>query len=326
MKVAVLGAGAIGGAIAARMALAGHATTVVARGAHLAAIEANGLRFREGGRDLRVDVTATGDAGAIGDVDVLFICVKAHDLEAATRALDPALLGNTITVPVLNGIPWWYRPPGQAQPLDATDPCAVLAARFADAAIVAAVAHFAADVPQPGVVRQTAAGRLVLGAVSGGGEAVATVRDAFDGLGLEPGLDIVVTTDISREIWIKLAGNVAFNPVSALTGASMAEICANADLLSIVRGAMSECMETGARCGISFPLSANERIEMARAIGGSKLSMLQDIERGRPVEADALIGAVAEIGRLKSVPTPTIDMLQALVSERALHTYPGRET
>lgn len=322
-RVAVLGAGAIGGTIAARMALAGHATTVVARGAHLSAIEANGLRFREGDRDRCVDVTATDDASAIGDADVLFICVKAHDLETATRGLDPALLGHAIIVPVLNGIPWWYRPPGRATPLRATDPDAVLAARFSKATMVAAVAHFAAEVPEPGVVRQTAAGRLVLGVMGGDSDAVATVRDAFEEL--EPGLEIVVAADITREIWIKLAGNVAFNPVSALTGATMAEICANADLLSIVRGAMSECMETGARCGISFPLSANERIEMARAIGGSKLSMLQDIERGRPVEADALIGAVAEIGRLKSVPTPTIDMLQALVSARALHTHPGRQ-
>ncbi|EKF18096.1 ketopantoate reductase family protein [Nitratireductor pacificus] len=322
LRVAVLGAGAIGGVIAARMALAGHATTVVARGAHLQAIEATGLRFREGDRDILLEVATARDAAAIGDADLLFICVKAHDFEAATRALDPALLGSAIVVPVLNGLPWWYRPPGQAAPLRATDPDAVLAARFSEATMVAAVAHFAADVPEPGTVRQTAAGRLVLGALDGCGEAIAAVRDAFRGEGLE----IVVATDIAREIWIKLAGNVAFNPVSALTGATMAEICANADLLAIVRRAMSECMETGTRCGITFPLSPNERIEMARAIGGSKLSMLQDIERGRPIEADAIIGAVAEIGRLKRVPTPTIDMLQALVGERALRAHSGRQT
>jgi 2-dehydropantoate 2-reductase len=324
MRIAVLGAGAIGGVIAARLARAGHAVTAVARGAHLAAIKANGLCLRDGEAETRVALTAIDDAGDLGHADILFLCVKAHDLASATSKLDPALVESAIVVPVLNGIPWWYRPPGHGRPLRANDPHELLSKRFERAIIVAAVAHFAADVPAAGVVRQTAAGRLILGGLNGSRDAAAMVLGAFKGVGA--GLDVVVTDDIAREVWVKLAGNAAFNPVSALTGATMSEICASEALLAIVRKAMTECMETGARCGVAFPVSVEQRVEMARAIGGSKLSMLQDLERGRAVEADAMIGAIAEIGRLKDVPTPTIDMLQALVSERALRTANRRST
>lgn len=324
MRIAVLGAGAIGGVIAARLAHAGHAVTVVARGAHLTAIKTDGLCLREGEVETRVALVATDDAGELGRPDILFLCVKAHDLASATSRLDPALVESAIVVPVLNGIPWWYRPEGYGRPLLSNDPHHVLSKRFERAVIVAAVAHFAADVPAAGVVRQTAGGRLILGGLSGAHRAAATVLEAFQRAGA--GLDVAVTDDIAREVWVKLAGNAAFNPVSALTGATMSEICANEALLAIVRKAMAECMETGGRCGVTFPVSVDQRIEMARSIGGSKLSMLQDLERGRAVEADAMIGAIAEIGRLKDVPTPTIDMLQALVGERALHIANGRPT
>lgn len=324
MRIAVLGAGAIGGVIAARLARAGHTVTAVARGNHFDALQTGGLYLREGEAETRVDLAVVDDAGDLGDLDILFLCVKAHDLANATSRLDPVLVENAIIVPVLNGIPWWYRPSGYGSPLGSNDPYQVLSKRFGRAVIVAAVAHFAADVPAAGVVRQTAAGRLILGSLNGSQQAAATVLEAFKDAGT--GLDVAVTDDIAREVWVKLAGNAAFNPISALTGASMTEICANKALLAIVRKAMSECMETGARCGVAFPVSVEQRIEMARTIGGSKLSMLQDIERGRAIEADAMIGAIAEIGRLKGVPTPTIDMLQALVSERALHTANGRPT
>ena len=321
MRVGVLGAGAIGGVIAARLAMAGHHTAVVARGAHLAAIEARGLRLREEGRDRCVDVTPVADAADLGELDILFLSVKAHDLEAATARLDPRLLARAVIVPVLNGIPWWYRPPGSASPLGAIDPSRTLSQRFAASELVAAVAHFAADVPEAGVVKQVSEGSLLLGRAAGDAGQADRVRAAFR----DQGFDVRVAEDIVREVWVKLVGNVAFNPVSALTGATMSEICANAALINVVRSAMGECMNVGASCGVSFPLSIDERIDMARAIGGAKLSMLQDIEKGRQIEAGAVLGAVSEIGRTNAVPTPTIDMLQALVSERAARNHQRRQ-
>lgn len=316
-RIAVLGAGAIGGVIAARLARAGHAVSVAARGAHHAAMARGGLRVSAPDGDLHAPVEVVADAGRLPAVEVLFLCVKAPGLAAAAAPLDAGLVGEAIIVPVLNGIPWWYRPDQATASVRAVDPEGALTARFAQARLVGAVAHFAAEVAQPGAVRQTSAGRLLLGHVQGPADDAARVATLLSAAGL----DTHAVPDIGREIWIKLAGNVAFNPVSALTGATMSEICASDALLAVVRRAMGECMAVGARCGIAFPLTIDERIAMARRIGGSKLSMLQDIERGRGVEAAALMGAVSELGGRTGVPTPTIDMLHALVDERARQAF-----
>lgn len=316
-RIAVLGAGAIGGVIAARLAGAGHRVSVVARGAHHAAMARDGLRVSAPDGDFRVPVEAVADAGQLPPVEVLFLCVKAPGLAAAVARLDAALVGEAIVVPVLNGIPWWYRPERAPAPVRAVDPEGALAARFAQTRLVGAVAHFAAEVADPGAVRQTSAGRLLLGHVQGPADDAAHIAALLSAAGL----DTRAVPDIGREMWIKLAGNAAFNPVSALTGATMAEICASDALLAVVRSAMAECMAVGARCGVEFPVTIDERIAMARRIGGSKLSMLQDLERGRDVETAALMGAVSELGGRAGVPTPTIEMLHALVGERARQAF-----
>lgn len=316
-RIAVLGAGAIGGVIAARLARAGHAVNVVARGSHLAAMARDGLHISAPGGDFRVPVEAVADAGELPPVEVLFLCVKAPDLTKAAAQLGAALIDEAIIVPVLNGIPWWYCPAGTPLPVRAVDPDGALSARFAKARLVGAVAHFAAEVPGPGAVRQTSTGRLLLGPVQGPADDAARAAALLS----EAGLEAHAVPDIGREIWIKLAGNVAFNPISALTGATMSEICASDDLLAVVRRAIGECMAVGAHCGIDFPMTVDERIAAARRIGGSKLSMLQDIERGRGIEAAALMGAVLELGSRAGLPTPTIEMLHALVSARASHPF-----
>ncbi len=316
-RIAVLGAGAIGGVIAARLARSGHAVSVVARGAHHAAMARDGLRISAPDGDFHVPVEAVADAGQLPPVEVLFLCVKAPGLAAAAARLDARLVGEAIVVPVLNGIPWWYRPAPALVPVRAVDPEGALVARFAQARLVGAVAHFAAEVADAGTVRQTSAGQLLLGHVQGPADAAAHIAALLSAAGL----DTRAVPDIGREVWIKLAGNVAFNPVSALTGATMSEICASDALLAVVRRAMGECTAVGASCGIAFPMTIDERIAMARQIGGSKLSMLQDIERGRGIEAAALMGAVSELGGRAGVPTPTIDMLHALVDERARQAF-----
>ncbi|MDI1264147.1 MAG: 2-dehydropantoate 2-reductase [bacterium] len=313
-RIGVLGVGAIGGVIAARLARAGHAVNVVARGSHLAAMARDGLHLSAPDGDFHAPVEAVADAGDLPPVDVLFLCVKAPDLTKAAAQLGATLIDKAIIVPVLNGIPWWY---GTPLPVRAVDLDGALAARFASARLVGAVAHFAAEVPGPGAVRQTSTGRLLLGHVQGPAGDAARAAALLS----EAGLEARAVPDIGREVWIKLAGNVAFNPISALTGATLSEICASDELLAVVRQAMGECMAVGTRCGIDFPMTIDGRIDAARRIGGSKLSMLQDLERGRGIEAAALMGAVMELGNRAGVPTPTVEMLHALVSARARHPF-----
>lgn len=317
-RVAVIGAGAIGGVIAAQLAGRGHLVTLVARGARLATLRAQGglwLDSAEG--SILAPVAVHDDPATLGAVDVLFICVKAQDVADATTRLDPVVLRSALIVPVLNGIPWWYRVAGAA--VRCVDPDGVLAARFGASRLVGAVTHLAAEVAAVGRVRQTYGGRTVVGCTTGGrgrGEGDAVV-ELFEG----SGLDVRAVDAIVDEIWLKLAGNAAFNPVAALSGANMAEICADEHLLGVVRAAMGECMAVGTKLGVVFPVTVEQRIDMGRRIGAARPSMLQDLERGRPPEADALIGAVAEIGHCVGVPTPAIDLLYALVLAHARYAW-----
>ncbi|SEB87257.1 ketopantoate reductase [Rhizobiales bacterium GAS191] len=323
-RIAVIGAGAIGGVLAARLAAAGHEVGVVARGAQLAAIRERGLRLEtEGETGLAerqpVALEATDDAARLGRRDIVFLCLKAHDLGAATGRLAPLLERDTIVVPVQNGIPWWYFEDGRDEPLASADPDGALRRRFERTRLVGCVTHMAAQVSAPGIVRLTADGPILVGDAGTSSDSRAGDAARIGALLQDAGFEAHAVDDIRREIWIKLAGNAAFNPVAALTGATMGEICDDARLVGIVRTAMAECMAVGESCGIAFPVSVEERIAMARKIGGSKLSMLQDLESGRPVEADALIGAVIELGARAGRPTPILAMLHALVSERARH-------
>jgi 2-dehydropantoate 2-reductase len=320
-RIAIIGAGAIGSVLAVRLAASGYATGVVARGARLAAIRSSGLTLEsEGNVAQTVRLQAVSDLRDLGQRDIIFLCLKAHDLAAATAGLEQLLTAGTVIVPVLNGIPWWYFGASSGARLVSTDPDGVLSERFDNARIVGCVVHMAAQTVSPGVVRLTADGPVMVG------DADTAHSDAADigNLMAAAGFTVRAVDDIRREIWIKLAGNAAFNPVSALTGATMREVCARDDLLDVVRAAMHECMSVGAQCGIAFPVTVEQRIAMARKIGGSKLSMLQDLEAGRPVETDALLGSVIELGDRGGLKTPTLTLLRALVSGRARHPFAQR--
>ncbi|HEV7369877.1 2-dehydropantoate 2-reductase [Arenibaculum sp.] len=323
-RIGVVGAGAIGGYLAARFALAGHEVAIVARGAHLDAVRRDGLRLRtrEGERTARV--LATDRAAGLGPCDVVFLTVKAHGIEALADAVAGLARPGVPLVPVLNGIPWWYFQgldgPFRDRPVRAVDPEGRLLARFGASTLVGGVAHTAATLEGPGIVRLTTDGDFLFGAADPRDDAAARlVAQAAEAAGLRAR----ASEAIRRDIWVKLAGNAAFNPVSALTGARFGEICASEPLLAIVRAAMREAMAVGGRHGIDFPVDVEARIAMAGKVGGAKSSMLQDLERGRPVETGAILGAVVELGRLAGVPAPTLALLEALVAERANHPPGG---
>ncbi|MBI5113066.1 MAG: 2-dehydropantoate 2-reductase [Rhodovulum sp.] len=330
MRIAILGAGAIGGVLAARLATAGHAVAVLARGPHGEALRRGGIALATPQGEIRARVSALASAAALAEPDVVFLCVKAADLAAIAAALPEAVRRAALIVPVLNGIPFWYRPDTLAAPLRFADPGGRLACLFAGTRLVGGVAHFAAEVMAPGRVRQTSGGRLVLGpvgrALAGRGPTGATADDCARIVAAlnAAGVEAEMTSDIACAMWTKLVGNAAFNPVSALTGATMAQICEDETLLGIIRIVMAEVMTVARHHGVMVPVSIDQRIAMARRIGGSKLSMLQDLERGRPIEADTLLGAVAELGDRAGVATPIVDMLRALVVMRASRNLAGR--
>jgi 2-dehydropantoate 2-reductase len=320
MKVAVVGAGAIGGWLAARLALAGESVSVIARGATLRQLAQRGVELRSGGKVERAPVRATGDAAELGPQDVVLLTVKAPALPALAPALRPLLHERTLVLSAGNGLPWWYF-------LPAGQPCAGLRLRSVDPQgeieralplpqLLGLSVFAACHCPAPGVVQHDSGGRLVLGEPGGG------PSDRVDALAQRlqaAGLDAQPSTDIRRDIWIKLLGNACFNPVSLLTGASTDEMIDQPELHALFVRMMEEAIGVGGRLGLRLEVEPARRIAQARQLGRIKTSMLQDLEAGRAVELDAIVGTLVECAAAVAMPVPTFASVLALARLRARH-------
>jgi len=316
MKYCVVGAGSIGGFVGAKLALAGENVTLVARGANLQAIRAHGVRviMHDGTEHVAQNIRAAATPAEAGPQDVVILGVKAH--QVAPIAADIAALchENTIIIPMQNGIPWWYfqRHGGdwEGRIVTSVDPEGRLAAAVDPRRIIGCVVYPACELAAPGVVRHIEGDRFPLGELDGSVTGrVNAVSAAFGRAGLKaPVLD-----NIRAEIWLKLWGNLTFNPISALTHSTLVDICQFPLTRELAAGMMSEAQAVANRLGITFRVSLEKRIAGAERVGKHKTSMLQDVEAGREPEIDALVGSVIEVGRMVGEPTPNINAIFALV-------------
>jgi 2-dehydropantoate 2-reductase len=315
MKIAIIGAGAIGGLVGARLALAGAQVTFLVRGANLAAVRANGVRLimGDGSEHVAGHVTATDDYAAAGPQDIVILAVKAHQLAAVVQDV-PKLFGDdTVVVTLQNGIPYWYfyRHGGALAGtiVHSVDPEGLITQHIPPGRVIGCVVFAAAEQTAPGLIHHIDGTRFPVGELDGSHSArVAQVA----GVLTDAGFQSPVLTDVRAELWLKLWGNEAFNPISALSRATLSDICDYPATLQLVEAMMREAQAVAGKLGIEFRLSMAERIAAARQVGQHRTSMLQDVEAGREPEFEAVVGSVAELGRLTQTETPTIDALYAL--------------
>ncbi|MEX2642329.1 MAG: 2-dehydropantoate 2-reductase [Acetobacterales bacterium] len=318
MKVCIYGAGAIGGFLGAELALAGAEVSLVARGPHLAAMKANGLTLIRDGETRTAKVNATGEPAELGPQDYVIVTLKAHSVPAVVPKLQPLLGPDTAVVTAVNGIPWWYfhglQGPYEDRRLESVDPGGVQWDGIGPERAIGCVVYPAADVPEPGVINHIEGDRFSLGEPDGSrSERVQALSKAL----IAAGIKAPVRPRIRDEIWVKLWGNLSFNPISALTGATLDVLCTDDDTRPVARAMMVEAQAIGEALGVKFAIDVDKRIDGGAAVGTHKTSMLQDLERGRPMEIDALVTVVQELGRLTGTPTPAIDTVLALVRARA---------
>ena len=320
MKITIFGAGAIGGYLAAKLAIAGRTDlSIVARGAHLEAIKTSGLRLIEDGQESVAAVRAATKPEELGAQDYVVLALKAHSLTPALDQIAPLLGSNTAVVTMQNGVPWWYfhgvGGPLEGTRLNAVDPGGAIWERIGPQRVIGSVVYPAVEVDAPGLIRHVEGKRFSLGEPSGErSERVTLLAEEM----VKAGLQVPVRDDIRSEIWVKLWGNLSFNPISALTGSTLAAIVADEGTRTLARAMMLEAQAIGESLGVRFPIAVDRRIKGAGDVGEHKTSMLQDLERGRPMEIDALVTAVQELGRLTDKPTPTIDAVLALVRRLAI--------
>jgi len=305
MRIVIAGAGAVGGYIGARLARAGADVVLFARGPHLQAMQTRGLRVTSAEGDFEVRPQVTGDLTAIGKADVVFLGVKAHALTALTPTLRPLFGPDTTVVSTQNGIPWWYfqNYGGELDGLrlDRVDPGGVIADSIEPRRVIGSLAYFATDVAEPGVIHHTEGNRISFGEPDGSKSARAkAIAEAL----IAAGFRCPVTARFRHEIWVKLLGNVAFNPISALTGGTLEELVRHPETSQVVREIMTETEAVAGKLGIEMPISIDQRIAGAEKVGAHKTSMLQDLEAGRPLELEAVVGAVVELGDRLGVPMP----------------------
>jgi 2-dehydropantoate 2-reductase len=321
MRICVFGAGAIGGLLAAKLAQAGEDVSLIARGPHLEAIRARGLELRAEGGSILAHPRAAARAEELGPQDYVIVTLKANAVPGAVEAMKPLLGPSTAVVMGVNGVPWWYfhalPGPYEGRRLACVDPGDVQWNGVGPQRVIGCVVYPAAEVVAPGVVELIEGDRFTLGEPDGSkSERVQKLSDAL----IRAGFKAPVRPRIRDEIWVKLWGNLSFNPISALTHATLEGIVADAGTRAVARRMMIEAQAIGEKLGVRFPVSVDKRIEGAGAVGAHKTSMLQDLERGRPMEIEALVGAVVELGRLTETPTPTIETVLALIRLRANQT------
>ncbi|PWT74581.1 MAG: oxidoreductase [Proteobacteria bacterium] len=329
MKFAVVGAGAIGGYLGAKLALAGEPVTFIARGANLAAIHAGGMKLilEDGTEQLARDVGAFQHMADAGTHDVILLTVKAHQVAAIAPELGSLCHADTALVTMQNGIPWWYfhKHGGtlEGREVKSADPDGLAAKHIDPARIIGSVVYPAAELVAPGVVKVIEGNRFSLGELDG--SSTPRIQSIAASL-IRAGFKTPVSSDIRSEIWLKLWGNLSFNPISALTHATLVDICQFPLTRSLAAAMMTEAQQVGEKLGASFRVSLEKRIAGAEKVGAHKTSMLQDVELGKAIEIEALVGGVAELGRMTQTPTPHIDAVYACASllSKTLATQHGR--
>jgi 2-dehydropantoate 2-reductase len=314
LKVGIVGAGAIGGFLGARLARAGVDVTLIARGPHLKAMRESGLRVIDSGGEWTVRVDATDDFAAIRDAGAVFVSLKAHSLPPVAERLAAAIGPDAVVVSAQNGIPWWYfqRHGGELEGihLESVDPGGVVANAIDPRRVIGCIVYTATSLVSPGVVRHVEGERFSLGELDGSQSV--RILELSRLLG-SAGLKAPVQQRIRAELWLKLLGNAVFNPLSALTRASLGDIAQSPLVADVVRSAMGEAEAVARRLGIEIPVSIDQRIKGAARVGDHKTSMLQDLEAGRPMEIDALTGSVVELGDRLGVPVPHLRTLYSSV-------------
>ncbi len=318
MKVCIFGAGAIGGYLGAKLADIGIDISLVARGPHLNAMRQNGLVLIEDERRSGRNVRASDSAAELGAQDYVILTLKAHSVPALVPKIQPLIGPETVIVSAANGVPWWYfyKHGGKLEgtQLQSVDPGGVQWKGFGPEHVLGCVVYPAAEVVDPGVIKHISGNRFSLGEPDGS-KSERAVR--LSKLLTEAGLKAPVRPKLRDELWVKLWGNLSFNPISALTIATLDKVCTDPGTRDVARAMMVEAQSIAERLGVKFPIDVDRRIEGGAAVGAHRTSMLQDLEAGRPMEIDALVGSVAELGRLTHVPTPTIDAVLALIRLRA---------
>jgi len=317
-SICVFGAGAIGGLMAARLEMAGTPVTVVARGPHGEALRSKGLVLRSEGRETVTKPRVAADPGEIGPQDYLVLTLKAHSLLPAMAQLKPLIGPDTTIVAAINGVPWWYTyklgGDFDGRRIESVDPGGQLTTALPPSQVLGSIVYPAADVVEPGVIEHTYGDRFTLGEPDGSrSERAGRLSELL----IKAGLKAPVRPRIRDELWIKLWGNMAFNPVSALTGATLDRVLADAGTHAVCRAMMVEGQAVAERLGVKFALGVDKRLAGGAEVGAHKTSMLQDLEKGRPLEIEALLGAVVEMSEWVGVEMPIGRAVLALVRQRA---------
>jgi len=316
MRICIYGAGAIGGYLGVQLALAGQDVTLIARGPHLEAMRAKGLKLLIGDEERVAHPHCTDDPSEAGPQDYVIVTLKAHSVPRVVDAMQPLLGPDTAVVSAVNGVPWWYfyklEGPWEDRRIESVDPGGVQWDGIGPERAIGCVVYPACDVPEPGVIRHISGDRFTLGEPSGEKtERVVQLGKAMVDAGFK-----APVRNIRDEIWVKLWGNLCFNPISALTQATLDVVASETGTRAVARAMMLEAQAIGERLGVRFKVDVDKRIDGAAAVGAHRTSMLQDLTLGRPMEIDALVTAVQEMGRLVEIPTPTLDVVLSLVQQR----------
>jgi 2-dehydropantoate 2-reductase len=318
MKICIYGAGAIGGYIGVQLAEAGADVSLVARGAHLQAMQRNGLRLRIDGEEKVAHLRCTSEPAELGPQDYVIVALKAHSVPGVVDAMRPLLGNDTGVVTAVNGIPYWYfyKHGGafENSTLETIDPAAKQWRVLGPERAIGCVVYPATEIVEPGIIQHVYGDKFPIGEPSG--ERSFRV-ERLGRMMTKAGLRAPVLDNIRDEIWLKLWGNLSFNPISALTHATLDVIASDPGTRAVVRSMMAEAQEIAEKLGVHFRVDIERRINGAGAVGAHKTSMLQDLERGRPMEIDPLVTVVQEMGVLTGIPTPTIDIVLALIKQRA---------
>jgi len=327
VRLCVVGAGAIGGFLAVRLARVCEQVSVVIRGANLQAVRAHGMKLLIDGREEVAQLTATDRMAELGVQDVVVLGMKAHQVAPIVPELAALIGPQTLVVTAQNGIPWWYffrhGGPYEGRRIEAVDPGGVISGALPVERTIGCIVYPACELEAPGVIRHIEGNRFSLGEIDGADtERVRALAQRFRGAGFKS----PVVADIRAEIWLKLWGNLSFNPISALTHATLEDICRFPETRALAAAMMAEAQAIGTRLGVPFKVSLDKRIAGAEAVGAHKTSMLQDVETGRVLELDALVKSVIELGRITGTPTPAIDHVYALAALLAatLSRHKGR--
>jgi 2-dehydropantoate 2-reductase len=323
MKFAIVGAGAIGAFLGAMIARAGEDVTLVARGPHLRAMQEHGVRVRGEIGDFQVPVKATDDPNTIGEVDVVVLTLKAHSVPAIAASLRPMIGANTSVLTAQNGFPWWYfyahGGEWEGTRLESVDPGGLISKNIDAARVIGCVVYPSTAIVEPGIVAHLEGTRFAIGEPDGSkSERCRRIADAF----IKAGLRCPIRTNIRHDIWVKLMGNVAYNPISALTRATLIEIVQCVETRALAAAIMREADSVAKKLGIDIGVTIEQRLKGAEEVGRHKTSMLQDIEAGKPTELEAIVGAVIELGEKLGLDLPNTKSVYAcvkLLEQQARH-------